>query len=156
MLFRSSIRSDLIQGDGDALAGTINAQALAPIVDWYFGSGHRCLVAWDTASSSDRNAEAASISGAANAIRSANEALAGSGLRIDVREVATRFHVPVVEDAPTAPSAVAALPAAPAPPQPAADNPTDGGADAGDGSNNAADAERTIISVYRTGRRLAA
>lgn len=46
-------------------------------------------------------------------------------------------------------------PAADPPPLPAADNPTDGGADAGDGSNNAADTERTI-SVYRTGRRLAA
>lgn len=116
----ATIRSDLIQGDGDALAGTLNAQALAPIVDWFFGSGHSCLVAWDTASSSDRNAEAASISGAANAIKAANEALAGSGLRIDVREVATRFHVPVVEDVapPALPAAPPALPAAP--PQPVA------------------------------------
>ncbi len=117
-----AIRSDLIQGDGDALAGTLNAQALPRLVRWLLGASQSALVSWDTASESERNAAASSIVTASTAIVQARQALAGSSVEVDVEEMATRFQIPVRRldaqpvgsvGASPAPAPALALPAAP-------------------------------------------
>lgn len=90
----ATIRSDLIQGDGDGLAATINAQGLRPLINRLYGGGARATVAWDTRPPADLKAEADSISAAAKAIDDANTALAPYGMRIDAKEMATRFKIP--------------------------------------------------------------
>lgn len=91
----ATIRSDLIQDDGDAISSTLNDQAFPPITNQLFGAGASCSVAWDTKPPADLNVEAAAISAAAKAITEANEALAPYGMRLDAREIATRFKMPV-------------------------------------------------------------
>ena len=103
----ATIRSDLIQGDGDSLAATLNDQALRPVVNKLFGGGARLSVAWDTKPPGDLTAEATAISAASNAIESANRALAPYNLRVDAREICTRARIPVIETTPAAPPAPA-------------------------------------------------
>lgn len=91
----ASIRSDLIQDDGDGLAATLNDQALPFIVNQLFGGDSRATVGWDTKPPADLNAEAGAISAAAKAIVDANAALLPYGMRIDAKEIATRFKMPV-------------------------------------------------------------
>jgi hypothetical protein len=91
----ASIRSDLIQDDGDGLAATINDQALPFVVNRLFGGDSYASVAWDTKPPADLNAEATAISAAAKAIDDANTALAPYGMRVDAKEIATRFKMPV-------------------------------------------------------------
>lgn len=90
----ATIRSDLIQGDGDGLASTMNTQGLRPLINRLYGGGARGMVAWDTRPPADRKAEAEAIGAAADAIDKANAALAPYGMRIDAREMATRFKIP--------------------------------------------------------------
>lgn len=91
----ATIRADLIQDDGDGISSTLNDQALRQIVNVLFGGGVRCSVAWDTKPPADLKVEADSISAAAKAITDANDALGNYGMRIDAREIMTRFKIPV-------------------------------------------------------------
>lgn len=91
----ASIRSDLIQDDGDGLAATINDQALPFVVNKLFGGDSFVSIGWDTKPPADLNAEATAISAAAKAIGDANVALQPYGMRIDAKEIATRFKMPV-------------------------------------------------------------
>jgi len=90
----ATIRSDLIQGDGIGIAITLNQQGMRPLVNKLFGCGSRGIVAWDTRPPADLKAEAEAITAAAAAVTAANEALQSYGLRVDAREIATRFKVP--------------------------------------------------------------
>jgi hypothetical protein len=90
----ATIRSDLIQGDAEGLAATLNAQGLRPIVNRRYGSAARGTVSWDTRPPVDLTAEANAISAAAKAINEANDALRSYGLRVDATEMATRFKIP--------------------------------------------------------------
>lgn len=109
----ATIRSDLIQSDGDGLATTINLQGLRPVVNRLFGGGARGRVAWDTRPPADLKAEADAMGAVGDALDKANAALAPYGIRVDGAEVAKRFKLPVT---PTALAPVApppgALPAA--------------------------------------------
>lgn len=91
----ATIRSDLIQDDGDGLASTLNDQALPFIVNQLFGGDSYASIGWDTKPPADLNAEATAISAASKAITEANVALGPYGMRIDAREIATRFKMPV-------------------------------------------------------------
>lgn len=102
----ATIRSDLIQDDGDGLASTINDQALVCVVNRLFGGDAFVSIGWDTKPPADLKAEADAISAAAKAIGDANVALSPYGMRIDAKEIATRFKMPVeVVSAPSAPVA---------------------------------------------------
>lgn len=91
----ATIRSDLIQDDGDAISSTLNDQALPQITNQLFGGGARLTVAWDTKPPANLKAEAEAMTAAANAITDANTALAKYGMRVDAREIATRFKMPI-------------------------------------------------------------
>ncbi len=102
----ATIRTDLIQGDGDGLAATLNLQGMRPLINRLYGGGARGMVAWDTRPPADRKAEAEAISSAAKAITEANAALQPYGMRIDAREMVTRFKIPyTVVGAPSLPAA---------------------------------------------------
>ncbi len=90
----ATIRTDLIQGDGDALAATLNIQGMRPLINRLYGAGARGMVAWDTRPPADRKAEADAMSAAAAAINATNTALAPYGLRVDAKEMVTRFKIP--------------------------------------------------------------
>lgn len=90
----ATIRSDLIQGDGDGLSATLNVQGMRPLVNRLYGGGARGTVEWDTRPPADLAKEAAAITAAAGAIDAANKALAPYGLRIDAKEMTTRFKIP--------------------------------------------------------------
>lgn len=90
----ATIRTDLIQGDAQGLAATLNEQGLRPLVNRLFGHKARATVAWDTRPPVDLTADATAIKAAAEAIKAANEALAPYGLRVDATEMATRFKIP--------------------------------------------------------------
>lgn len=107
-----TVRFDLIQGDGDGLAATINMQGLRPVVNRLYGAGARGRVAWDTQPPADRKAEADATASLGDAIATTNASLAPYGLRVDAKEYVTRFKVPVVAIAAPAPATPAALPAA--------------------------------------------
>jgi hypothetical protein len=89
------IRSDLVQGDGDALAYTVNSQILAPVVAMRYGWGARASVQWDTRPPPALSDEAKAILDAANALEKANAVLASYGMRVDAREIATRYRIPI-------------------------------------------------------------
>ncbi len=90
----ATIRSDLIQGDGQGLAATLNEQGLRPIVNHLYGCQSRGAVAWDTRPPADLAAEANAITAAAGAITAANQALAAYGLKVDAVEIAKRSKIP--------------------------------------------------------------
>lgn len=97
-----SIRSDLVQGDGDALAHTVNTQILPPWIAAEFGEGaidDGARMGWDTKPPKDRNAEAQVFVTAANAVKGLVEAatLGGEADAIDVRAILERYGVPLKE-----------------------------------------------------------
>jgi len=92
----ATIRGDIIQDDGDGAAATINEQGLRPVVNLLFGGAARGSVAWDSRPPADRKAEADAMSACAKAIEDMNKQLAPHGLCVDVREMTTRYKVPVV------------------------------------------------------------
>lgn len=97
-----SIRADLIKSTADALAYTINTQVLPAWIAERFGEDaifDGATVEWDVAPPKDKTAEASSLSAAAGAIKSLTEALAPTGLALDVAAVCTRFGVPVARPA---------------------------------------------------------
>ncbi|AKT38262.1 phage portal protein family protein [Chondromyces crocatus] len=96
-----SIRADLIQGDGEGLAHTLNTQGLPPYVNEHHGADALdagVAVEWDTSPPQDLKAEAEAISAAAKAIEDANRALLPYGKRVDERQVAVRFGIPIAGD----------------------------------------------------------
>lgn len=105
-----SIRADLIKSTADALAYTINTQVLPAWIAERFGEDaifDGATVEWDVAPPKDKTAEASSLSAAAGAIKSLTEALAPTGLALDVSAVCTRFGVPVSRPASSAAAPVA-------------------------------------------------
>ena len=101
-----SIRADLIQGDGDALAHTLNTQAIPPWVAARWGEAaiyDGALVEWDVRPPSDMRAEAESYQATARAIVDLGSALRPYGRDVDVEELASRGGVPVVSSCVAAP-----------------------------------------------------
>jgi hypothetical protein len=109
-----TIRADLIQGNGDALAATWNEQVLPPVIDHLYGSGSSLYVAWDTTPSRNVAAEAQAVATLGDAIAKAHAALAPYGLRVDANEMCVRARIPTI--ALPAGAEPLALPAAPATP----------------------------------------
>lgn len=95
----ATIRGDLIQGDGNAIAATLNEQALGPvIVDLVGPANDNASVAWDTRPPADLTSGAESLSAAAAAINDLTAALKAHGIELDVAAICTRFAVPVRGD----------------------------------------------------------
>lgn len=91
----ATIRTDLIQGDGDALAETLNEQAIPRVLQSYVGANETCELSWDTRPPADMKAGAESLSATAKAIEDCDRALAKHGLELDVQAVTARFAMPV-------------------------------------------------------------
>lgn len=96
----ATIRGDLIQGDGQTLSQTISEQVLPFLLEGRVANP-RAWVAWDTRKPTTRTEEASALQAAAKAIVDLVGAMSAHGLTVDVRELATRFGVPlsVVESA---------------------------------------------------------
>lgn len=93
-----AIRADLIKGDGDALAYTINTQVIPPWVVSEYGEEaleRSPQVAWDTSPPKDRRAEADAAQVLGQAIKLLSDALATHGYVPDVREMCERAGVPI-------------------------------------------------------------
>lgn len=94
----ATIRSDIIQGDGNALADTLNAQAIPAVVHDLCGAGEEARVAWDTRPPADLKAAAESLSAASAAIDALTATLRAHGLEPDVASLASQFTVPIQGD----------------------------------------------------------
>jgi hypothetical protein len=97
----ATIRSDLIQGDGNALSSTLETQAIPPVVfDLCGAANDNCLasVAWDTRPPADLKASAESLSAASKAIDDLTGSLKKHGLEPDVPAICARFAVPIKGD----------------------------------------------------------
>ncbi len=97
-----AIRQDLIQGDGDALAYTLNTQGLPPFIVAKYGIdalARTTIVEWDTGTSVDKERETRMLSQAAAAVAQLTVALAPFGKRPDVGELGTRFAIPMLDGA---------------------------------------------------------
>jgi phage gp29-like protein len=96
------IKQDLIQGDADALAYTINTQGLPQYIAAHFGEDalqSATIVEWDTGTSVDKERETRTLGQVADAIARLTSALAPYDRQVDIAEVATRFAVPTKEGA---------------------------------------------------------
>jgi hypothetical protein len=96
-LFRT-IREDLVQADGEALAYTINTQGIPQFAASRWGMGaveSGTCVEWDTAKPKDRAAEAQAMANAAGAAKAWQEVLRKQGLQLKMDEVLARFGIPV-------------------------------------------------------------
>lgn len=98
----ATIRSDIVQDDADGLAYTINSQGLACIVNRRYGGDASGSVQWDTRPPADLKAEAEAMTACATAVEQTNRVFAPYGMKVDAREMATRFKVPVIALAPAA------------------------------------------------------
>ncbi len=107
----ATIRTDLVQDDGDNACMILNSQGLKQIVNRMFGQGERGSVEIDTTPPADLTATANAITAACEAVAAFNQQAAPYGLKIDLKEIATRYRIPsiVIEPAP----APAAQPVAP-------------------------------------------
>jgi hypothetical protein len=95
-----TIRGDLIQGDANGLAVTLNTQGIPVWADERFGpraANQNTLVEWDVTPPADLTKEAAAVNGAAIAVKAMNEVLAPIGKRVDVEDVARRYGVKLVD-----------------------------------------------------------
>jgi hypothetical protein len=93
-----SIKADLIQRDGDALAHCVNTQIIPAWVVNTYGEERLAdcpTVAWDTTPPLDQKAVADSLASAAKAITDLTTALAPFKLQPDVRALCTKFGVPI-------------------------------------------------------------
>lgn len=93
-----SIRADLIQADADALAATLNEQAIPVWANERFGAAaaeKHLTCGWDVTPPADLTKEASVLQLAAQAVEQLNKALAEYGQRVDMTEIARRFGVPV-------------------------------------------------------------
>jgi hypothetical protein len=101
----STIRSDLIQADADALAATLNEQAIPVWANERFGARAAEVsphVAWDVTPPKDLRAQADAANQAALAAKSYNELLNPIGKQVDVVELAQQHSIPVVDFVPLA------------------------------------------------------
>ncbi len=147
------IRQDLIQADGDALAYTLNTQALPQFILSHYGEEalhHPTIVEWDTGSGADKERETRTLGQSADAIARLTVALAPYGKRVDIDEMTVRFAIPTLDGAVVS----AVMPAESAgeagagelktaPAAPAAAPPSDGADDSGpgDGADDQSDDE---------------
>lgn len=92
----ATIRGDLIQQDAHQLAYTINSQGLAPIINILYGGDAQVAIAWDTTPPKDLKGDADAMTAMIAVIENAQRVLAGDGFKIDVREMATRYQVPLL------------------------------------------------------------
>lgn len=96
----STIRTDLIQADADALAETLMTQAIPVWANERFGAAAAekpVRAYWDVTPQTDLTKEAAAIAQAAVAVKTMNEALAPYGQRVKIDEIARKFGVPLEE-----------------------------------------------------------
>lgn len=98
----ATIRTDLIQGDGKGLAGTLNAQAIPHLLRGHVGCDAKARVEWDTRPPAGRKGDAESLSAGAKAIEELLRVLASTPLAglVDVRGLAARFAVPLLGPGP--------------------------------------------------------
>jgi hypothetical protein len=93
-----TIRSDLIQADANALADTLNTQAIPVWANERFGAdaaANSPRVAWDVTPSKDLNTEALAANQAAVAAKAFNDELKAVGKRVNVVEFTRRYGVPI-------------------------------------------------------------
>lgn len=93
-----SIRADLIQSTGEKLAYGLNTQGIPPYVLGHFGEdalAETAVTSWDTTPPKDLKADAEAQNQLGNAIKTANDALAPYGLRVEVKALASRFGLPL-------------------------------------------------------------
>jgi hypothetical protein len=93
-----SIRQDLIDSTADALAYTLNTQTIPSWTLSAFGVDalkDSPILAWDTKPPKDLKAEAEASKTLGEAVKTANEALAPYGYRVNARELATRQGLPI-------------------------------------------------------------
>lgn len=93
----AKIAQDLIQGDGDDLAYTINTQGLPQFIVERWGLealAKATIMEWDTGTPDDKEKETRVMGQAADAIAKLSASLAPYELRVDVSEVTTRFGIP--------------------------------------------------------------
>lgn len=98
----SSIRSDLIQADADALAETLNTQGIPVWANERFGAeaaDSGTEVVWDVTPPKDLNAEATAANQAGIAASALNAVLGADGKRVDTIELARRYGVPIRDGA---------------------------------------------------------
>jgi len=94
----AAIRHDLIKGDAEGLAYTLNTQGIPPwVVDRWGEAGleHSALVEWDVTPPEDRSKEATAMGQVANAITAMKAALEGTGVELDVSAVTVKYAIPV-------------------------------------------------------------
>lgn len=99
-----TIRADLIKKTADALAYTLNTQAIPPWAWQHFGPEAlaECpRVEWDIAPPADRKADADAITSVATAIGAIRPVLAVEGKALDTDALVNRFGIPIAEGAPT-------------------------------------------------------
>src|SRR5690606_23212516 len=80
------------------LAYTINTQGIPPFVinRWGEDALENCAsVSWDTTPPKDLNAEANSLVTSATAVKALTEALGAHGETVDVKELCSRFGIPL-------------------------------------------------------------
>lgn len=93
----ATIRGDLIEGDGRALAATLCEQALPHVLVGIVPDGERTDFEWDTRPPLNRKEEADALTAAAKAIEELVRVLSAQGIRPDVNELAQRFGVPRID-----------------------------------------------------------
>lgn len=111
----ATIRSDLVQATGQALAAAVNEQGIGPIVAEYFPPGCSARVEWDTRPPADLKAGAEALKVCAEAIIALSTALRTYGLDLDTKTIAARFNIPIAGDVngdgvPEKPAATMVLP----------------------------------------------
>lgn len=95
-----AIRGDLIQADADALAATLNQQAI-PV--WanerfgYFAAQNAPKVSWDVTGASDLTREAAAMVQIAAAATAWQPLLAAKGHDVDIAALARKYGMPLTE-----------------------------------------------------------
>jgi hypothetical protein len=95
-----SIRQDLIKGDGESLAYTINTQGLPQYVASNFGgpdaiSERWVNVEWDTSTPKQLEAEARTLLTLAQGVSQMALSLQGTGRQLNLDELATRYGLPL-------------------------------------------------------------
>lgn len=101
-----TIRADLIKRTGDALADTVNKQILPAYAfarKGFAGMNNLPRFMWDTKPPADRKVEAETMSATAKGITELRQALAESGIDLDVNELVSRFGITVTGKEPELP-----------------------------------------------------
>jgi hypothetical protein len=96
----STIRSDLIQADADALAATINTQGIPCWANERFGAeavDKMTCMSYDVTPPKDLQAEATAAMQMGNAVEKLNAILANEDMRVDVEKLARKYGVPMIQ-----------------------------------------------------------